>query len=387
MARLGDYVKQIRGVSYQPADLHSSLDDNSVTLLRANNIQDGKLLFDDVVYVDKSRVKAEQLLCKGDILICTSSGSKGLVGKAAFVEQDFPATFGAFCKVVRPIKGNARYIGFFFDSPIYRKKIAEASAGVNINNIRGEHIDELEIRVVSNDDQEKAVAALGIIAALIDKRKKQLQKLDDLVKSRFVEMFGDPIRNTKNWQTIQLSDSCQRIFGGGTPSKSHLEFFQGTIPWVSPKDMKGDIIIDSIDHITNEAINNSSTSLVPAGSVLMVIRSGILKHDLPVAINSVPVTMNQDMKAFVPGDRITASYLLHYFKAIEADVLSGVRGVTADNIDFKVFQKRKIILPPLDLQNQFEEFCKHIDKSKRIIQQGLDKLDLLKQSLMQKYFG
>ena len=179
-------------------------------------------------------------------------------------------------------------------------------------------------------------------------------------------MFGDPISNDKGWNTDPLTAVCSRIYGGGTPSKSHPEYFEGSIPWVSPKDMKSDVITDSIDHITEEAIANSTTNLVPEGSVLMVIRSGILKHDLPVSINAVPVTINQDMKAFVPGENITASFLRNYFKAIELDVLAGVRGVTADNIDFKAFQHRKIIVPPIHLQEEFEDFCRQVDKSKSV---------------------
>ena len=135
--------------------------------------------------------------------------------------------------------------------------------------------------------------------------------------------------------------------------------------------MKYAVIFDSIDHITDEAVVHSTTNLVPKNSVLMVIRSGILKHTLPVAINSVPVTINQDMKAFVPGNGIITEFLMYYFKAIESDVLAGVRGVTADNIDFKAFQQRTIIVPPLELQNRFAAFVAEVDKSKFLIQKSL----------------
>ena len=119
----------------------------------------------------------------------------------------------------------------------------------------------------------------------------------------------------------------------------------------------------------------------------MVIRSGILKHTLPVAINSVLVTINQDMKAFVPNSAVTPEYLMYYFKAIELDVLSGVRGVTADNIDFKAFQTRMVIVPPIELQNQFSAFVAQTDKSKVVIQKSLDETQLLFDSLMQEFFG
>ena len=246
---------------------------------------------------------------------------------------------------------------------------------------------KMEIPMRSIAEQRDIVAQLGRISQIALFRKQQLQKLDDLIKARFVEMFGDPISNEKRWPTDSLTHACSKIYSGGTPSKSHPEYFEGSIPWVSPKDMKSDVIIDSIDHITEDAIEHSTTNLVPEGSVLMVIRSGILKHDLPVAINAVPVTINQDMKAFVPGESITASFLRNYFKAIEPDVLAGVRGVTADNIDFKAFQQKKIIIPPINKQSEFEELCKQIDKSKSVIQKSLDETQLLFDSLMQKYFG
>lgn len=248
-------------------------------------------------------------------------------------------------------------------------------------------LEKYEVEVPPIDDQKHQILQLNLIRKIIDARQQQLSALDDLIKARFVEMFGDPIGNEKRWPTDSLTHACSKIFGGGTPSKSHPEYFEGSIPWVSPKDMKSDVIIDSIDHITEDAIEHSTTNLVPEGSVLMVVRSGILKHDLPVAINAVPVTINQDMKAFVPGESITASFLRNYFKAIEPDALAGVRGVTADNIDFKAFQQREIIIPPINIQNEFEELCKQIDKSKSVIQKSLDETQLLFDSLMQKYFG
>lgn len=185
-------------------------------------------------------------------------------------------------------------------------------------------------------------------------------------------MFGDPLGSSKEWPCVSVSNVCRSILGGGTPAKGQQEYFTGTIPWVTPKDMKSSTISDSIDHITEEAIAHSSTNLVPENSVLMVIRSGILKHTLPVAINRVPVTINQDMKAFVPNEIIKATFMMYFFKMIEQDVLSGVRSVTADNIDFKAFSKRVIIVPPLELQQQFAAFVEQTDKSKFRMQKSLE---------------
>lgn len=231
-------------------------------------------------------------------------------------------------------------------------------------------LEDTQIPAYSLDEQQIISDTLSETDQLITKAKAQVSLLDQLVKSRFVEMFGEPITNKMGWPCLSLAKTCKAILGGGTPSKSHPEYFTGVIPWVSPKDMKYAVISDSIDHITEDAVAHSTTNLVPKNSVLMVIRSGILKHTLPVAINSVPVTINQDMKAFVPGNSVITEFLMYYFKAIESDVLAGVRGVTADNIDFKAFQQRTIIVPPLELQNRFAAFVAEVNKSKFSLKNG-----------------
>lgn len=267
------------------------------------------------------------------------------------------------------------------------EELNSKGTGSTFKAINKKILAETEIPLPSLDEQRKIAAVLDKVSDLIAKRRQQLDKLDELIKARFVEMFGDPISNPHKWELQSLSNICKDIYGGGTPSKSHPEYFEGSIPWVSPKDMKSDIIMDSIDHITEEAVENSSTKMVPKGAVLMVIRSGILKHTLPVAIAAVELTVNQDMKAFIVGENVTAKFLMYYFRTIEADVLSGVRSVTADNIDFKEFQKRMVILPPIELQNRFDAFVEQTEKTKTTISKSLEKLETLKKALMQEYFG
>ena len=140
--RLGEIVEQIRGVSYKPIDLRNELSEDSIALLRANNIQNGTIDFSDLIYVTRNKIDNNQLLKNGDIFICTSSGSKDLVGKAAFVDKNLMMSFGAFCKVIRPKIECQKYLGYFFQSPYYKKHISSVAAGANINNIRNEHIED-----------------------------------------------------------------------------------------------------------------------------------------------------------------------------------------------------------------------------------------------------
>lgn len=228
-------------------------------------------------------------------------------------------------------------------------------------------LKELSFNIPSIEKQREIADLMDIIVNLENLRKKQLEKLELFVKSRFIEMFGDPITNTKRWPADKVEAVCSNIYGGGTPSKSKEEYWNGDIPWISSKDMKSDMISDSQIRITNLGLDNSSAKLVPINSVIMVIRSGILKHTLPVAINTVPVTVNQDLKVFIPSVSIHYRFLAFLFKMLEKDILAGVRAVTADNIEFDTLKNRKIILPPVQLQNQFASFVTQVDKSKFVV--------------------
>ena len=249
-----------------------------------------------------------------------------------------------------------------FQNCILNVGVRAAQAGFN-----KEDLSNIELYCPDLSIQNKICKILELVDVLINKSKLQLDELDLLVKSRFIEMFGDPITNTKRWPADKVEAVCSNIYGGGTPSKSKEEYWNGDIPWISSKDMKSDMISDSQIRITNLGLDNSSAKLVPINSVIMVIRSGILKHTLPVAINTVPVTVNQDLKVFIPSASIHYRFLAFLFKMLEKDILAGVRAVTADNIEFDTLKNRKIILPPVQLQNQFASFVTQVDKSKFVV--------------------
>ena len=186
--RLGEVCKQIRGVSYKPIDASATLENGYVPLLRANNISDGIINHDELVYVKRERVLQSQFLQQGDILVCTSSGSLKLVGKAALVLSAADESFGAFCRVLRSNSTmSTAYFGHYFQSATYRKTISGKAAGANINNIRNEDLDELPIPLPPLAIQRQIAAKLDLLCDIVAKRKNQLSQLNQLVKSRFVE--------------------------------------------------------------------------------------------------------------------------------------------------------------------------------------------------------
>ena len=150
--------------------------------------------------------------------------------------------------------------------------------------------------------------------------------------------------------------------GGGTPSKAKPAYWEnGTIPWVSPKDMKVAQITKTEDYITESAVRESATNLVPTGSLLMVTRSGILRHTFPVAIASVPVTVNQDLKALIPKPGILSKYVAFALNSFSQDILHGCskQGTTVNSIDTEKLLRFKI--PVVSLVNQ-ERIVGEIEK-------------------------
>lgn len=385
MARLGDIIEQIRGVSYKPEDLRDTLDDNSVTLLRANNIQDGKLNFDDVVYIDKRKVKLAQYLKAGDILVCTSSGSKDLVGKAAYAILDAPAVFGAFCKIVRTKSGNSQFIGHYFDSPSYRRKISDLAAGVNINNIRNEHIDELIIPVPSSEEQEEIVSILNTINRLISLRKQQLSKLEEFVKSRFIELFGG-INDSRiyPYKTVkELTD----VISGGTPSREANEYWKdGTIPWVKTTELHNNIITEIDEYITKAGLDNSSAKLVPVGTILIAMY-GQGKTRGMTGYLGVEACTNQACACILPSNSVNQKFLWQYFVLSYDNLRDMAKGGNQPNLNGNIIKNYPVLYPPIELQNQFAAFVEQTDKAKSAVQQSLNELETLKKALMQKYFG
>ena len=389
MVRLGNIVEQIRGVSYKPSDLSDQLDENSVILLRANNIQDGKLVFDDLLYVSKNKVSSNQYLKQGDILVCTSSGSKELVGKAVYIENDLPMVFGAFCKVVRPNAQDSKYIGHFFQSPYYRRNISAVSAGANINNLRNEHIANLNIFLPPLDEQRRVAATLDKVTDLISKRRQQLDKLDELVKSRFVEMFGDPVNNPMKWSVHCFSEYIEFLTSG---SRGWAKYFteQGEY-FITIKNVKNcRVTVDNVQHIIPPDNAEAKRTKVQEGDLLISItadlgRTGVISKE----IADHGAYINQHLTCIrAKKDCLNPVYAAYYLEseAGKSQFQSKNQSAVKAGLNFNAINSLQLMVPPLTLQNTFVDFVNQTEKTKDTIISSLEKLETMKKALMQEYF-
>lgn len=362
--KLGDVVQQVRGVSYKPDDLRPDLNENSITLLRANNIRDGQINLDDVLYIDRKKIKEQQILKAGDILICTSSGSKDLVGKAAYINCDMDAVFGAFCKVVRPKHEYSEYIGCYFDSPHYRRRISALSAGANINNIRNEHISELIIPLYDSKTQGRIVSVLNKLSTLISLRKQQLAKLDELVKARFVEMFGDPVENPM-----------------GLCTKRGVEFFKlsngRTVP-ESKRFNKG------VPAYGGNGISWYTDSALIQNDTIVVGRVGFQSGNVHFAKGPLWVTDNAMYVSSYDSSICNLSFLCMLMEMIDFTRFQDAGDLK--KITQKPFMTTEYPIPPLSKQEEYIANCRAIQDEKELVMSGLERLETLKKALMQEYF-
>jgi type I restriction enzyme S subunit len=191
------------------------------------------------------------------------------------------------------------------------------------------------------------------------------------------------------WSQVQLDDVVS-MHGGGTPSKRNPSFWNGDIPWVSPKDMSNRDVSDSINHITQEAVDKSSTKIVPSGSVLLVVRSGILVRKVPVGIARRHLAINQDMKALVPDLRLLDSdFLAYLFEARQSLLLAGYvkRGATVHSLQVDRLRKMVIPLPPLSEQRRIAELLGQADILRKKRVKADVKATRLLPALFYKMFG
>lgn len=302
--------------------------------------------------------------------------------------EDTPIALGAdgakALKVNSKI-ANARYVYY------YLKSIKLKSAGYSRHF---KFLKEIVIPVPVKDDkpdldsQIRIVHLLSKVEGVIVQRKQYLQKLDELLKSVFLEMFGDPVSNDKGWQPLPFSQVGQ-FNSGGTPSKSRSDFWVGSYPWVSPKDMKVSKIKDSEDHISEAVFDETSQKRIAPYHLLIVVRGMILAHSFPVSINTVEIAINQDMKAIKPKDGVNVVYLQHCLISLRRQILKliSTAGHGTKKFDSNATEKLLIPIPPLGLQIRFSNVVEKVDSIKLLYHQSLVELESLYGALSQKAFN
>lgn len=189
-----------------------------------------------------------------------------------------------------------------------------------------------------------------------------------------------PFAIPEKWKWVRLSDLVLKHLGGGTPSKLNVNFWNGDIPWASVKDLKGTVLSTTQDSITEEGLNNSSSNLIPAGTVIVCTRMGLGK----VAINTVPVAINQDLRALFLSEKIDKNYFLHFYSGMK---IEGA-GTTVKGIKLTELLNLLIPLPPVEEQirivAKLEETFAEIDRAEKAYEELQTLAGVLKGQILQE---
>ena len=382
--RVADLADQIRGVTYAKEDATSSPRPGYLPVLRAGNISDNGLVFDDLVFVPAERIAPTQKIRRNDVLIAASSGSLDVVGKAARALADFDGGFGAFCKVLRPGPGiDPAYFAHFFRTREYRQRVSALAAGANINNLRNEHLDEFRIPLLPLPEQRRIAEILDKADALRAKRRTAIAQLDTLTQSIFLDMFGDPIANLRSWPMMKLAalGSLDRGVSRHRP-RNAPELLGGPYPFVQTGDVAncGGYVRAYSASYSEAGLRQSR--MWPAGTLCITIAANIAK----TGILTFDACFPDSVVGFRSGEPSTVEFVRCWLSFLQASLEDKAPVSAQKNINLEILRDLNVPTPEVPMRMEFVRRIETVESLKRRESKALDELDALFATLQHSVF-
>lgn len=357
--------------------------DSGYIFLSSKNVTSGEIDWDNVMYIPEELHKElyQRLAPQKDDILLAKNGTTGV---AALVDREEIFDIYVSLALIRPDKNKIipKYLLYAINSESSKRYFNSHLKGVGVPNLHLTHIRETPISVPDFRTQEEIIKRLDKVSDLIAKRRQQLEKLDLLVKARFVEMFGDFRINSMKWQ-IASFDEIATIDGNMTTDYQKYADY----PHIG---------IDSIEKDTGElkGYRTVAEDGVISGKYIFtpkhIIYSKIRPNLNKVALPDFEGVCSADAYPILPIDnkcnRIFLAYNMRSPYFLEY-ILQFCNRTNLPKVNRKEVCGFKTPLPPLELQNQFSDFVERTEKTKTGIKESLEKLETLKKALMQKYFG
>lgn len=273
------------------------------------------------------------------------------------------------------------FLKYWLDS--MKERLLDSARGVALKNLSAGMVKDLKIPLPPLKTQQRIAGILDNAAALRDKTAQLLTEYDLLAQSVFLEMFGDVVSNPKGLEIRKLGD-LGKWQSGGTPSRSITAYYDGKIPWLSSGELNEMYISDSKEHITEKALKESSTKLVPKGSLLLgMYDTAALKS----TINTIDLACNQAIAFGVLDPELINIVYAYYIIQIGKDHYKRLqRGARQQNLNLSLVKAIKILYPPLELQNEFADKIALIEQQKALAKQELQESEDLFNCLLQQAF-
>lgn len=322
------------------------------------------------------------LVHEGDILV----GMDGVFNVAKWKGE--PAYLNQrVCRIIPNETIDADFLFYFI--PTALKKIENETAFVTVKHLKAKQLNAVVVPDVPIEEQKKIAAQLNVITDLIFLRQRQAEKLDELVKARFVEMFGDPVRNTKHWEKASLLalGSCKNGMS------FHANESGIKLRCLGVGDFKNLSYIDDVEQLpfVSLAEKPSANCFLHDGDIVFVRSNGnkalvgrcllVYPRDTPTIYSGFCIRYR------LLTEKVDPIYALHVLKAEGIRQKMSGRGANIQNLNQKILAAIEMPIPPLPLQNAFATFVHEVDREKERIQRSAALLKTLKRSLMQQYFG
>ena len=265
----------------------------------------------------------------------------------------------------------------------YEPELAKAGTGSTFAAIAREDLETIKIPLPPLTEQKRIASLLAQADRLRTLRRTAHELGESLLQSVFLEMFGEYLKPSN---PFTLMEKLVKITGGGTPSRDVPEYFTGNIPWLTSKDMRGNYIYDTQEHITEKAIKESATNLVPVGSILLVVKSKILMRRLPIAVTKVPLCHGQDIKSIQCSNKVNSLFLVYVLKYNEQNLLNQARGANTEGLTLPMLNEIKVPNVPLSLQEEFAGVVARVESLRRRMSEAGRQVNGLFESLLNQSF-
>ena len=333
--------------------------------------------------------RAKQLVKKGDILVSTVRPNLNAV---AVVEKESAHVLVAstgYCVLRCNTAVNNRYVFHFCQSPYFIEDMVRQATGASYPAVSNSIVKSCLIPSRDLKEQSHIATILDRVSNLIALRKQQLDKMDELVKARFVEMFGDPIMNPKGWTLVPLLEMGD--------CKNGMNFHNGDfgieLHCLGVGDFKNLSAIHDTSRLSKVSLNEMPNKdyILKNGDIVFVRSNGnralvgrclaIYPEDTLTTFSGFCIRYRRH------STKVQTEYLLQVLKSDSIRKKMAGRGANIQNLNQQILASLDIPIPPQELQLQFTLFIEQIEKCKLTIQQGLDKLEMMKKALVQEYFG
>ena len=353
------------------------------------NIDHIELADTEIVDYDGRPSRANLVAQKNDILFAKMQATeKTLLIDDELVEYIYSTGFCAVQAKDNIITSKCLY--YLLTSEAFLEQKDKNCSGATQKAITNAGLAKIVISVPELEQQAELTEQLDTIYELISYRKEQLENLDELAKSRFIELFGDPVENGHGWQTQPLESVCKTIVDCPHSTPSYTDVDTGYMCIRTSIVKKNRIMWDEIEYIPEHEYYQRIQRKRPEKGDVVYTREGAILGIAAMIDRECNVALGQRSMLLSPDTTMCLPQFLSAamnFESFLRKALGGVSGSASPHINVGDIKAFAIILPPIELQEQFAAFVEQIGKSKLAVQQSISELEELKKSLMQKYFG